>query len=128
MTLLAMSLLAPSRAEAGCSHLVSSRSDAMRLSSLIDPLIHDLTAPSEDGPAPPSPRPCSGALCSGQPAAPAAPAAALDAPLDSWAWDGPIPGRALAVGSPFLSAETGSVHPTRRATAVFHPPRLLASS
>jgi hypothetical protein len=127
LTLLALAMFAPGVAEAGCSHLVTSRADSERLSSLIEPLIHDLAGQSEGHPVPPLPRPCSGGLCSGQPAAPAAPATVIDSPLDSWAWNGPGPGCALT-GASLHSTETSDLHPTCQAIAVFRPPPPLLQS
>jgi hypothetical protein len=121
--LLAFALLAPSSAEGGCSHLVTSRTDSGRLSSLVEPLIHDLAGESDGIPIPVPPRPCSGALCSGQPAAPAAPPGLFVGHLDFWAWDALVPGLAL-IGHSFLFAETNEIHPTRQSFDVFHPPPL----
>src|SRR4029077_12441119 len=86
VSLLALALLPPPGAAGGCSHLVTSRTDPARLSSLIEPLVGDLAGRSEGLPGPPPPRPWSGAWCSGQPAAPAVPAGVFDGPLDSWPW------------------------------------------
>jgi hypothetical protein len=127
LTLLALAMFAPGVAEAGCSHLVTSRADSERLSSLIEPLIHNLAGQSEGIPIPPSPRPCSGGLCSGQPAAPAVPATVIDRQLDSWAWNAPVPGCVLT-GASFLSTETSDLHPTCQAIAVFRPPPPLLES
>jgi hypothetical protein len=120
-------MLAPPVAEAGCAHGVTSRIDSERLSSLIEPLMHDLSGQSEEDSVPPLRRPCSGALCSGQPAVPAAPAGAIDRQPDSWAWNAPVPGLAL-MGAFFLSPETSDLQSTHVAIAVFHPPRLLPSA
>jgi hypothetical protein len=127
LTLLVAGIIAPTVAEAGCSHLVTSRTDSERLSSPLEPLIHGLSGPSEERPLPPLPRPCSGALCSGQPAAPAVPAAVFDEPLDSWAWNASVLDLALNAAS-FPSTETSDLHPRHRAIAVFHPPRPLPSA
>ncbi len=125
--LLVLAVLAPAVAEAGCSHLVTSRADSERLSSLIDPLIHEPSDRSGERPASPSPRPCSGAFCSGQPATPAVPAMAYDGQFDSWAWDASVP--ALApIAATFLPAESSDLHPMHRAIAIFHPPPCLPSA
>jgi hypothetical protein len=127
LTLLVLVTLAPGIAEAGCSHSVTSRADSERLSSLFDPVIRDLAGPSDEAPVPPLPRPCSGALCSGQPAAPAVPAGVIDMQAESWAWNAPVTGLA-SMGTSFLSTEPSDLHPKHRAIAVFHPPRLLPSA
>jgi hypothetical protein len=127
LTLLVVAMIAPTVAEAGCSHDVTSRTNSVRLSSLIEPLFHNLTGQSEDLPVPPLPRPCSGALCSGQPASPAVPAGTIDVRPESWAWIASVPGLALTAES-LLSSETSDLHPEHRAIAVFHPPRLLPSA
>jgi hypothetical protein len=123
ITLLALVLLAPPVAKGGCSHLVTSRTDPGRLS----PLIGDLSGRSEGIPVPSRPRPCSGAFCSQQPAAPAVPAIGLDQRLDSWPWCPILPTLASARPS-FLSAGTIALCPVQRAGEVFHPPRLLLSA
>ncbi len=78
-------VLTPRSAEGGCSHLVSSRTDPGRLSSLNERWLRSLAGEADGIPAPVTPRPCSGAPCSGQPAAPAVPAGLLDGRLNSWA-------------------------------------------
>jgi hypothetical protein len=120
--LLALALLTPRSTQGGCSHLVTSRTDPGRLSSLTERLVRDLAGEVDGIPAPVTPRPCSGALCSGQPAAPAVPAGYLDGRLNSWAWCASVPGLAL-MGDSFLFAETNEIRPTRRSLDVFHPPR-----
>jgi hypothetical protein len=87
-------------------------------------LIDDLAGQSEGLPALPLPRPCSRASCSGQPAAPAAPAVAIDVEPDSWAWNASVP-RLVLTGVSFLSVETRDLHPTCLAIAVFRPPPSL---
>jgi hypothetical protein len=120
--LLALALLLPRSAEGGCSHLVKPRTDPGRLSSLTERWVRDLAGEADKIPAPVTPRPCSGALCSGQPAAPAVPAVYLDARLNPWAWCASVPGLALMRES-VLFAETNEIRPTRLSFDVFHPPR-----
>ncbi len=127
MLLLASSLLAPSAAEAGCSHLVTSRLDVGRSSSLIDLLIHDLAGESSGSPIPVLPRPCSGAFCSGQPAAPVLPAGISDGRLVTWAWHASTSGLALS-GDSLLFAETDELRPIRQSLDVFHPPRTIPTA
>ena len=115
---------APSSAWAGCNHLVTSQTDSGRLSSRIEPLILEMTGRSQSLPIPPRPRPCSGTWCSSQPAAPSVPAGVLDGRLDSWAWCTEVPCLA-STGPSYLSDETTALRPLQKASAVFHPPRLL---
>ena len=122
--LLASVLLAPPGAEGGCSHLVTSRTDPGRLSSLFEPLVHDLAGESAGIPSPQPPRPCSGALCSGQPAAPVVPAGFFDARIATWAWYPSVPGLTL-IGDSFLFLEMHELQPIRQSLDVFHPPRAL---
>ena len=122
--LLASALLAPPSAAGGCSHLVTSRTDPGRLSSLFEPLVHDLAGESAGIPIPQPPRPCSGALCSGQPAAPALPAGFFDGRIDTWAWHASVPGLA-SIGDSLLFAATNEIQPIRQSLDVFHPPRSI---
>jgi hypothetical protein len=127
LSLLTLALIAPPGAEGGCSHLVTSRTDLVRLSSLIEPLINDLAGRSDRLPGPQTPRPCSGMWCSGQPAVPPVPAGVFDELLDSW----PMCPSASASGSAsptFLSAATTALRPVHQGSGVFHPPRLFLSA
>jgi hypothetical protein len=121
--LLASGLLAPSSVEGSCSHLVTSRTDPGRLSQ-IESLVHDLAGESAGIPNPLPPRPCSGALCTGQPAVPAVPAGFFDGRIDTWAWHASVPVLAL-IGDSFLFAETNELQPIRQSLDVFHPPRAI---
>jgi hypothetical protein len=120
-TLLALGLLAPTDARASCSHLVTWRNDPTRLSSLIEPLLHDLAGPADPTPAR---RPCSGAWCSGQPAIPPVPSGAFEGRIGSWAWHAPA-AEDVAVDPSFLAPESPAPRPLRRGNDVFHPPRSL---
>jgi hypothetical protein len=124
---LAWALFAPPVAEAGCSHLITSRADRRESSALAGSLMHDLATSSDPLPEPSRPRPCSGAFCSGEPAVPAVPAKVFDGVRDSSAFLTAVAGL-LVSGDSFLSAKRGAVHPTRRTIAVFHPPRSLPSA
>jgi hypothetical protein len=127
MSLLASALIAPPAAQAGCSHVVTSRTTPGRIPSLIAPSIHDpaggVARPYEPLTVPPLPRHCSGALCSPQPAAPAVPAGVFDGQVSSWAWCALMPGL-IPPDSFSLASETSELHTVRRRNAVFHPPRL----
>jgi hypothetical protein len=122
--LLALAQLAPQVAKAGCSHLVTSKNDRGRLASLVEPLMRDLASQSDPLSLPRGPRPCSGAWCSGQPAAPPVPSGTFEGRLGSWAWYAPSPDEVTTAAS-FLSAGTVTLRPLRRGNDVFHPPRLL---
>ncbi len=125
--LLGFTLVAPPGVEGSCSHLVTSRTDPGRLSALIDPLVHDLSGEPAGIPLPLPPRPCAGALCSGQPAAPAVPPGSFDGRIDTWAWYALVPGLTLT-GDSFLFAATTELHPIRQALDVFHPPRAIPTA
>jgi hypothetical protein len=124
MTLLALALLAPSVAKAGCSHLVTSRNDPGRLASLVESLMRDLAGPSDPLPTSPSRPRCSGAWCSGQPAIPPVPPGTFEGRLGSWAWCASSPAE-VSTAPHSLVVETHVVVPLRRGNEVFHPPRLL---
>ena len=126
VTLMALALLAPPGAEAGCSHLVTSRTDPGRLYSAIEDLTFGVAGRSEPLPVPSPPRPCSGSWCTGgDPALPPIPAGVFDhGQLDSWAWctsHRELDSAALS----FISAPTNALCPVRGGTDVFHPPRHL---
>jgi hypothetical protein len=125
-TLLASVLLAPSAAEAGCSHYVTTRTDAGRFVSLVTSLNLDLAGQSQSQQLPvPLPKsPCSGAWCSGQPATPAVPAWVFDRVLDSWSWC-PSASFLSAARPSFLFFEMTTLLPIHQGCGVFHPPRLL---
>ncbi len=71
------------------------------------------------------PAPCSGAFCSGQPAAPAVPAGVTDGRIVSWVWCSELTPPASTATS-FLSLETSDPQPMYRFIAVFRPPRHLS--
>jgi hypothetical protein len=117
-------LCAPVTAQAGCNHLVVSPTDTTQLASLIDPMLDDLAGGHQPGPA--SPRPCSGAWCTGQPIVPPIPAGARDWRVDSWAWNA---WESIVFTPSFSFVPTRSAVPHRvvRGDGIFHPPRLLPS-
>jgi hypothetical protein len=130
VTLLAIVVIAPPSARGGCSHLVTSQNDRVKLAYLIDPSIVDFSdielGRIETPAIPPSRRPCSGAWCSGQPGAPAAPPKANDRHVDSWAWHRPTRGSPLVVA--FFRSERNSPCPNYRRDAILRPPRFLPSA
>lgn len=117
---------APSRAQAGCAHyVVSGKAPAHSLGNLE---IFDHPAAPQASPAddqlPPRPKPCSGALCSGKPAAPVpAPVATGTLRVDQWVdLMAPPPlepgfGRALA-------HRERLVRPVVEGASIERPPRL----
>jgi hypothetical protein len=127
--LLALLFVAPPNVQGGCSHLVTSRSERGRQASLIDAFIVD----GFGGDAEPSdarslpPRTCSGAWCSGLPAAPAAPPATTEGRLEAWAWY-EVPTGSTAVISTCFSADETDHRPQRPLGSIFRPPRLLPSA
>lgn len=123
--LLAMVLVAPPSARGGCSHLVTSQTERGRHPSLMDDLSGGKTGRSD--PLSPPPRPCSGAWCSGQPAAPSVPPGELNGRAESWACCALIPAP-TAITSSFISIETSVPRPVCHGKLVFHPPRLLLSA
>lgn len=127
LSLLAIVLFAPRGAVASCSHLVASRNERVQFALLLDPVTRDLAGPSDPSSEPLRPRPCNGALCSGQPASPVVPAGTLEPRLASWAWYSPS-ADGLSVDPSFLPAETDIHRPLRREADIFHPPRLLPSA
>ncbi len=125
-TILALAWLAPPAA-GGCAHLVTSRGDPARLASLIGTLLSDLAVQAGPDSAPPMPRPCAGAWCSGQPAAPPAAGSIGGAGGDPWAWS-PSFARPAPTDPHPLAAEARRLRPVHRAPAVFHPPRPFPSA
>ena len=123
---LLMLLCAPAPpARAGCSaHYLTSRAQAAAETFALDPLILSASALPSHGEAPPSrPKPCSGALCSGNPAIPlSAVPLVLTEGVGNWA---------ISLRPPIL-ADPGSIarraEDARRApvdhpSSIFHPPR-----
>jgi hypothetical protein len=131
LALLAWLMVATAEVQAGCSHLVRSRSDRVRLPSILQGAFWD----REDGAAasslppslPSSPGSCRGAWCGGGPGVPAVPAATVDGRLGPWACWTPIP-ELLPILSSFLAPPTMVLNPVDGGSAVFHPPRRLSSA
>jgi hypothetical protein len=127
LSLLAVSVAAPSQVCGGCSHLVTSQSERARHSSLIDSLILDISGgepgrPETPSSVPPPSRPCSGAWCSSQPAAPVIPPGTTEEWVDCWAWSMAVPG-SIAVVSSFLVAAEIEFRALRPTGSIFRPPR-----
>jgi len=126
-TIVALVLIFSPSAQAGCSHLVTSRADRFGVSGLTESLIRDLADRSNPDPTPSHPRPCSGAFCSGQPASPTVPAGVTDGQNGNWALCWPSSSSTVAVAS-FRAVGTTSLRPVHRETGVFHPPRHIRRS
>lgn len=117
---------APS-ARAGCSahYLTPQAQTAARLLAFDSLLLSGSMLPSDgDGERPPSwPKPCSGAFCSGNPAAPFSAAPSVIAEGDGdWA----ISGRPALLVDPKLIVrliEDAELAPVDHPSAIFHPPR-----
>jgi hypothetical protein len=126
--LLAFFVIAPPELRAGCSHLVTSQSERTRQPSLIDAFVVDVSGGEPARSEPSSvPSPCSGAWCSTQPDAPAAPPGTSEMRLDTWAWYEVLPGSTSADSSSF-SADEIDLRPRRPLGSVFRPPRLVPSA
>jgi len=116
---------APS-ARAGCSaHYLTVRTQAAAGISTLDPLIlSESMLPPDDALPPSPPKPCSGALCSGNPAVPLSAAPSVLAEGDGhWAIS-PRPQLLADPGSTVRSAEDARLVPLDHPSPIFHPPRL----
>jgi hypothetical protein len=112
-------------ARAGCSaHYVTSNTQADAEAFALDPLplSGPGLAPRENRP-PTRPRPCSGALCSGNPLVPVSNAPSVVTQGDSH-WAIPVVLPALAnPGSMARPARDAQLVPVNDPAAIFHPPR-----
>lgn len=127
LALLAAGLLFPSTTRAGCSsrHAAAKSPETAGTARLE---LLELAGAIADGPAGMPgewPAPCTGALCSGNPAVPLAPATPIIPPVtEQWA----LAAFALATPAPGLhmdAAEEADARPIGRPESVFHPPRPL---
>jgi hypothetical protein len=137
IALLGSVLFAPATARAGCSHLVTSRTDRVQFSHFLqavsleqarDPLKRFQPTSRQQSPLPPvhlpqSPRPCRGAWCADRPSIPAAPAGEVSVRIDSWAWCPAMHCLDPATESGQLEAAADR-RPLRRAAHTFRPPRI----
>jgi hypothetical protein len=125
--LMAWMLFAPSDVQAGCSHLVTSRTDRTLLPLFLQDVMPDqgnhASAPSLPLSMPESPRPCRGAWCADGPAVPAAPSGTVSLRAELWAWSTAMPDPDSATPSRLIE-DAADLHPRRRATPTFRPPRL----
>ena len=128
LALLTVGVVAPGRAEAGCSHFVSwkgSEIEGLGDLSLLriegaTPSARGQSAPT-DSPADPHRKPCTGVFCSGSPA-PLVPATDVPPQADDWC----LPtGEAPEVRPEPIRRvnDDGRFHPVHTGAGIFHPPR-----
>ncbi len=126
LALAVSAVLAPAGVRAGCSHLVTSRSDRVLLPSLLqdDLLDRGRTLASADPlPLPRFPDPCRGMSCGDGRSSPTVPTGMVRIRAGSWAWSPPAQYLASPPASRILE-EAGDPHPARRTAPIFRPPRL----
>jgi hypothetical protein len=132
LALLAWLAFVPSRAFAGCSHLVTSRSD--RWTSLMPSLTEEISPEYASNSSdqfqptslPQSPRRCAGLWCEESPSAPAAPVSAMSARAELWAWLVTDPIAPVTSCLRLLHQET-SLSAWHRSVDILRPPRLPSS-
>lgn len=123
---LLMLLCAPApAARAGCSaHYLTSRTQAAAKTFSLDPLILSGTAlPRSDETPPSRPAPCSGAICSGNPAVPLStvPSGMIESDRD---WAIPLHTPVSADPGPLVRAgEDARLVAVHQPSSIFHPPR-----
>jgi hypothetical protein len=130
LTALVLAAFAPGSAKASCSHYVQTNSDLPKYElsfTQFDNVVLRNDATEASTPADPQRRrPCSGALCSGQPASPSSPTQ-IDVPrAGQWAIIA-IPTPAEVSDPVFSSGDENDLRPTHRSISVYHPPRLSSS-
>src|SRR3954454_10891689 len=126
--LLACSLLAPVKVQAGCASNAPHWSGEDRLEGFVDTLMvtGGEQSPDESTPATNTDRPrrCSGPSCSGNSTPPAVPVVSEALHVEPWA----CLGRTVTRPEPdsgFAAASSSGVHPGLVPTAIFHPPRRI---
>jgi hypothetical protein len=124
--LLAFGLFAPQAARAGCSHYVTSRSQAAGVEAQLEllSLVGALAAPQDQTPKdmPARRGPCSGAMCSGNPAVPLAPVSTEVQRSGQWAIC-ELPIEPAGPGSVAARWEDAHFSPAPISCSIFHPPR-----
>ena len=124
--LLAWVAIGPNSARAACSHRAQPRLSDQAAAALLEPF-GDARSPVEAPRPAHLPRPCTGAMCSGQPAPPVSSTAPAPIRIAAWAiLIPPAPTRPL--GSSSLPRDERDVRATEPAGSVFHPPRAASSS
>jgi hypothetical protein len=125
--LLAWILFAPPLVQAGCSHLVTSRTDRTLLSSFLQDVMpdqrNDASTPLLPSSMPESPRPCRGAWCNDVPAVPAVPSGTVNLRTTLWAWYSAMPDPDSTTPSRLIET-AGDLRPSHGTTPTFRPPRL----
>ena len=130
LTVLVLAGFAPGSTKASCSHYVQTDSDLAKYEltfTQFDNVVVRNDATEASTPTDPERRrPCTGALCSGQPASPSSPTQ-IDVPRASqWAIIA-TPTQA-AVNDPVLApGHENDLRPSHRSTSVYHPPRVSSS-
>ncbi|HEX8204001.1 MAG TPA: hypothetical protein VF590_26230 [Isosphaeraceae bacterium] len=126
VALLACGLCRPSEARAACGDHVIVVFAHARGATSFDPRLLGGPMPraADRSPAIPSgrPRPCSGALCSGQPAIPLVPASTIADRIEGWAYEIPCPGP-RDPAAVRVTPDEDHLRPSHRGPSVFHPPR-----
>ena len=119
LVLLVWGALGPASARAGCSHYAQPRPLLDGAAAVLTP--SDFTPPATPEP-PRRPMPCTGAMCSGQPAPPSSSAAPEVPRVGSWAILATLPRPTVAkpASLPFDERDVRAIHP---AGSIFHPPR-----
>jgi hypothetical protein len=125
--LLAWFLFAPPVVQAGCSHLVTSRTDRTLLPSYLLDVISDRGNDASTPSLPESPRRCRGAWCSDDPAVPAVPSGTTRIRAGLWAWCTAMRDPDVVTPSRLIE-HAADPRPSRRTAPIFRPPRLSASA
>ena len=128
LSLLTLGTVLPSTARAGCSdHYVTSRSRSNGELAHLELLGRSGAIPSPwDESSHERPTPCSGALCSGNPAPPPS---TVPSVLPTGAGQWAIPAFPIALAAPGSLAcppTDADLRPVDRSCSIFHPPRFLA--
>jgi hypothetical protein len=118
--LLAWVAIGPDPVRAACAHRAQPR--LSEEAAALEPF-GDAPTPIEAPRPAGRPRPCTGAMCSGQPAPPASSTAPAPVRVSAWAILVP-PAPATAPGSSALPRDERDVRAIEPAGSVFHPPRL----
>ena len=128
-SLLTLGVALPSAARAGCTgHFVTWRSQPVGAPADLAFLDIGGTVPTPDDAPPERPTPCSGALCSGNPATPLSATPTVPPPgLGQWALT-VTPVSLSGPESVACAPEDADLRPAIGLCSVFHPPRPLAPS
>ena len=130
LTVVVLAAVAPGSVEASCSHYVQTVSDLRIHQSSIAQLDDAGSSNGATGAsipaAPQRRRPCSGALCSGEPGSPSTPTQIVMPRAGQWAIIA-APTRAATSDPVFSQGDENDSLPTHRRISVYHPPRFLVS-